>query len=74
MNKSIIFKVLFILLLLGCSLNLVSYAKNKEPEIKEDVEIIASKRINIDYAEEAVDYLYRFTIKDNKYISVPIKK
>lgn len=35
MNKSIIFKVLFILLLLGCSWNLVVYAKNKEPEIKE---------------------------------------
>lgn len=46
----------------------------EEPKVKEDIEIIASKRINIDYAEEAVDYLYRFTIKDSKYISVPIKK
>lgn len=36
-------------------------------------EIIASKRINIDYAGEAKDYLWRFTIKDNKYISVKVK-
>lgn len=36
-------------------------------------EIVASKRINIDYAGEAKDYLWRFTIKDNKYISVKIK-
>lgn len=46
----------------------------EEPEIQEAFEIIASKRINIDYAEEAADYLYRFTIKGSKYISVPIKK
>ena len=32
--------------------------------------IIESKRINIDYAEEAKDYLWRFYIKDNKYVSV----
>lgn len=31
---------------------------------------IASKRIGIDYAEEAKDYLWRFYIKDNLYISV----
>ncbi len=36
-------------------------------------EIVASKRINIDYAGEAKDYLWRFTIKDNKYISVKVK-
>lgn len=33
-------------------------------------EIIRSKRINIDYAEEARDFLWRFTIKDNPYVSV----
>ncbi|AYD40552.1 DNA-3-methyladenine glycosylase [Clostridium fermenticellae] len=31
---------------------------------------IASKRIGIDYAEEAKDYLWRFYIEDNLYISV----
>lgn len=31
--------------------------------------ILKSKRINIDYAEEARDYLWRFTIKDNPYVS-----
>ena len=33
-------------------------------------EIVTSKRIGIDYAEEAIDFLYRFYIKDNKYVSV----
>ncbi len=32
--------------------------------------IISSKRVGIDYAEEAKDYLWRFYIKDNKYVSV----
>ncbi|KGM94311.1 3-methyladenine DNA glycosylase [Clostridium botulinum] len=36
---------------------------------KEEFEIISSKRIGIDYAEEAKDYLLRFYIKDNKYVS-----
>ena len=33
-------------------------------------EIVKSKRINIDYSEEAKDYLWRFYIKDNRYVSV----
>ena len=33
-------------------------------------EIEIDKRINIDYAEEAKDYLWRFYIKYNKYVSV----
>lgn len=33
-------------------------------------EIIESKRIGIDYAEEAIDFLWRFYIKDNIYVSV----
>lgn len=36
---------------------------------KEKFNIVTSKRINIDYAEEAKDYLWRFYIKDNKYVS-----
>lgn len=44
-----------------------------ENESKNDnlIDIVASKRINIDYAgEEACNKLYRFYIKDNKYVSV----
>ena len=32
-------------------------------------EIVESKRIGIDYAEEAIDFLWRFYIKDNKFVS-----
>lgn len=34
-----------------------------------DFEIECSPRINIDYAEEYVDKLWRFTIKGNRYVS-----
>lgn len=45
----------------------------EKPVVNDKFEIQLSKRINIDYAEEAVDYLYRFTIKDNKYVSKIVK-
>ena len=32
-------------------------------------EIVETKRIGIDYAEEAKDFLWRFYIKDNSYVS-----
>ncbi len=32
--------------------------------------IVTTKRVNIDYAEEARDYPWRFYIKDNEYVSV----
>lgn len=35
----------------------------------EGFEIVESKRIGIDYAEEAKDFLWRFYIKDNIYVS-----
>lgn len=35
----------------------------------EEFEIIETKRIGIDYAEEAIDFPWRFYIKGNKYIS-----
>ncbi|MCM8709478.1 DNA-3-methyladenine glycosylase [Clostridium sp. SYSU_GA19001] len=38
-------------------------------EVEEKFEIITTKRINIDYAEEAKDYPWRFYIKDNSYVS-----
>lgn len=41
-------------------------AEGKEPSL---VEIVSSKRVNIDYAEEAKDFLYRFTIKENPFVS-----
>lgn len=42
----------------------------ERPNIEENFDIIASKRINIEYAGEAKDYLWRYTIKDNPFISV----
>ncbi len=45
----------------------------EEAAIKNPIEVVASKRINIDYAGEAKDYLWRFTIKDNKFVSVKVK-
>jgi len=36
----------------------------------EEFNIISSKRVGIDYAEEAKDYLWRFYIEGNKYLSV----
>lgn len=36
-------------------------------------QIVRSKRINIDYAEEAKDFLWRYSIKDNPYVSVKPK-
>ncbi|MFL0248883.1 DNA-3-methyladenine glycosylase [Clostridium neuense] len=36
----------------------------------EPFEIVEAKRVGIDYAEEAKDYLWRFYIKGNRYVSV----
>ncbi|MCI1930240.1 MAG: DNA-3-methyladenine glycosylase [Clostridia bacterium] len=43
-------------------------------DYRDDLEIETSKRINVQYSEEANDYPWRFTAKDNKFISVKIKK
>ena len=40
-----------------------------EYNTNKNFEIIETKRIGIDYAEEAKDFLWRFYIKDNKYVS-----
>lgn len=40
-----------------------------EKEEKEKIDIVATKRIGIDYAQHCKDYLWRFYIKDNNYIS-----
>lgn len=36
----------------------------------EDFEIVSCKRIGIDYAEEAIDFPWRYYIKDNKFVSI----
>ena len=46
------------------------YEDDKKIYSNEKIDIQTSKRINIDYAQEAKDYLWRFFIKDNKYVSV----
>lgn len=45
----------------------------EEPETGEPFEIKTAKRINIDYAEEAKDFLWRYYIKDTPYLSVKAK-
>jgi len=42
-----------------------------EGSADEKFDIVSSKRINIDYAEEAVDYPWRFYIKGNHFVSKP---
>ena len=37
---------------------------------EEPFEIVKTKRIGIDYAEEAKDFPWRFYIKDNPYVSI----
>ena len=38
----------------------------------EGFEMVSAKRIGIDYAEEARDYLWRYYIKDSNYVSVKV--
>ena len=45
--------------------NLLIYSDNAIPNF----EIATSPRVNVDYAEEAKDYPWRFYIKDNPYVS-----
>ena len=40
-----------------------------EVNLEDNIEIVESKRIGIDYAEEAKDFLWRFYIKNNPYVS-----
>ena len=42
----------------------------KEAEKKQNYEIVSCKRINIDYAEEYREKLWRFYIKGNPFVSV----
>lgn len=55
------------------SLNGEDLCKDKlyifQDETEKKFEMVATTRINIDYAEEAKDYPWRFYIKDNPYVS-----
>lgn len=41
----------------------------ENPNYEFNYEVVEAKRVGIDYAEEAVDFLWRFYIKDNFYVS-----
>ena len=45
----------------------------EEAEDYEAFEVTISKRINIDYAKEAVEFLWRYTVKGNVFLSVKEK-
>ncbi|GBG55416.1 putative 3-methyladenine DNA glycosylase [Sporomusaceae bacterium FL31] len=60
-------------LLIDKSLNGEDLCSNKlyvEEGEAEKIHIVSSKRVGIDYAEEAKDYLWRFYIANNEYVSV----
>lgn len=42
--------------------------------VKGSFDIVQCKRIGIDYAEEAIDFPWRFYIKDNPFVSIKAKK
>lgn len=42
--------------------------------LKDDEEIVSTKRINIDYAEEYKDKKWRFLLKGNEFVSMSYKK
>ena len=56
------------------SFNKIDLKCSKEIYIKENpsdkFDIVEKKRINIDYAEEYKDKLWRFYIKENPFVSV----
>lgn len=55
--------------------NCINSISSEELYVEEDLlnkevfSIVEAKRIGIDYAEEAKDFLWRFYIKDNKFVS-----
>lgn len=55
--------------------NCINTISSEELYVEEDLlnkevfSIVEAKRIGIDYAEEAKDFLWRFYIKDNKFVS-----
>ena len=53
--------------------NMRKLYENEEIYIEDDgfkvIEIVETTRIGIDYAEEAINFPWRFYIKDNIYVS-----
>lgn len=43
----------------------------EEVDDTKDMEVIATKRVNIDYAEEYRNKPWRFLLKDNNFVSKP---
>jgi DNA-3-methyladenine glycosylase len=58
-----------------CSNELYIEESEEKEEFKslQKIEIVEAKRIGIDYAEEAKDFLWRFYIKNNPWVSVKQK-
>lgn len=58
--------------ILGNDLTIKDYYYDGTNEVtcSKNFKVVSSKRINIDYAEEAKDYLWRFYVDNNKYVSV----
>ena len=50
------------------------YIEDRQVEAKKFFQIVADKRVGIDYAEEAKDYLWRYYIEEHPYVSVVAKK
>ena len=43
--------------------------KRMEEGNKEEIDIVETTRVGIDYAEEAINFPWRFYIKNNVYVS-----
>ncbi|AFM00121.1 DNA-3-methyladenine glycosylase [Desulfitobacterium dehalogenans ATCC 51507] len=41
-----------------------------EDDAEQDIRIVSTKRVGIDYAEEAKDYPWRFYVEGNEYVSI----
>lgn len=50
------------------------YIEDRKEEQNESFKIVADKRVGIDYAEEAKDYLWRYYIEEHPCVSILAKK
>lgn len=50
------------------------YIEDRKEEQRESFKIVSDKRVGIDYAEEAKDYLWRYYIEEHPCVSVLVKK
>ena len=59
--------------LYSSELYIEEFEEEEESKSLQKIEIVEAKRIGIDYAEEAKDFLWRFYINDNPWVSVKQK-